>query len=119
MTPTTRAKGPPAPAGAITLDAFFDHLRGANPFLVDRVVRPSAADADADTVHQAEFRQLVELARVAGEQHVGVGALLWGEAGVGKSHLLSRLARWAAHGKQASFVYLQNLQADAEHLPRS
>ena len=49
----------------------------------------------------------------------GVGAVLWGEAGIGKSHLLSRLGRWANRENQACFVYLHNLQAAPEHLPRS
>ena len=44
---------------------------------------------------------------------------MWGDAGVGKSHLLSRLARWAHRDGKACFVYLQNLQPDPENLPRS
>ena len=45
--------------------------------------------------------------------------VLWGEAGVGKSHLLSRLGRWAGTDDQAVFVYLHNLQAAPERLPRA
>ena len=44
--------------------------------------------------------------------------MLWGEAGIGKSHLLSRLARWSDEG-HATFVYLHNLQAAPDLLPRS
>ncbi len=46
--------------------------------------------------------------------------MLWGEAGIGKSHLLARLGAWAgSNHKQAIFVYLANLQAEPEQLPRS
>jgi hypothetical protein len=45
--------------------------------------------------------------------------VLWGEAGVGKSHVLSRLGRWAAGDGYAAFVYLHNLQAAPDRLPRA
>ena len=101
-----------------TLEHFADRLLNENPFLVNRVLQPSTADADAEAVHQAEFRRLVELAELARRQSLGVGAVLWGEAGVGKSHLLARLARWAEDDHRACFVYFHNLQARADTLPR-
>jgi hypothetical protein len=104
----------------LNLDRFFEHVRLTNPFVLDRVMQPAlAADLDAEAVHQAPFRQLLGLARTACEQHSGIGVILWGEAGVGKSHLLSRLARWAHGDGRACFVYLQNLQPGPENLPRS
>jgi hypothetical protein len=60
----------------------------------------------------------VELAQTAHNQRLGVGVMLWGEAGVGKSHLLARLARWAGQGQNAYTIYFHNLQARAESLPR-
>lgn len=98
-----------------TLEQFFDRVAHRNPFLANRVVEPSAAGADAGNVHHAAFARLLELARSAHEQQVGVGVMLWGPAGVGKSHLLARLWRWA-EGNRAPFVYLQNLQAAPERL---
>jgi hypothetical protein len=105
----------------LTVEMFFDHVRHTNPFLVNRVAQPSGTDVDAGHIHEEPFQRLVEHARQALQQQVGIGAALWGEAGIGKSHLLSRLARWASqnHAKQACFVYLYNLQASPEHLPRS
>src|SRR5262249_20133760 len=50
-------------------------------------------------------------------ENIGVGMALWGEAGVGKSHLLHRLRRWARR-RHFPFVYLYNLQASPERLPR-
>ncbi|HMC63571.1 MAG TPA: DUF87 domain-containing protein, partial [Gemmataceae bacterium] len=102
------------------LGQFFEHVRYTNPFDVNRVVQSSLGEVDVEKVHHAQFAQLVDLARRAHAQAVGIGAALWGEAGVGKSHLLARLGRWAGPDhRQAVFVYLANLQADAEHLPRS
>jgi hypothetical protein len=66
------------------------------------------------------YARLLGLAHQARQQRLGVGALLWGEAGIGKSHLLARLGRWAGPDqKQAVFVYLTNLQAQPDQLPRS
>src|SRR5262249_27971184 len=92
-----------------------------NPFLDNRVNGPQpeqGADCDVSAVHQPAFERLTTLARQAHEARRGVGAVLWGEAGIGKSHLLVRLARWAEAGN-ATFAYLHNLQSDPEHLPRS
>jgi hypothetical protein len=101
-----------------SLEAFFAQVRDVNPFLDNRVNGPSHADADVGEVHRAAFERLTELAGEARAARRGVGAVLWGEAGIGKSHLLSRLGRWAEEGP-ACFAYLHNLQAAPEQLPRS
>jgi hypothetical protein len=103
-------------------DRLVDFVRSIelrNPFLDNRINGPSSNDVDVDAIHQAAFARLTRLAREACDSRRGVGVVLWGEAGIGKSHLLSRLARWAARDKQACFAYLHNLQAAPEHLPRS
>ncbi len=101
------------------LHTFFQRVESLNPFLDNRINGPSANDVDVDAIHQAAFARLTRLAREACDSRRGVGAVLWGEAGIGKSHLLSRLGRWANLDNQACFVYLHNLQAAPEHLPRS
>lgn len=105
---------------ALALERFFEHVRLSNPFDAD-IVRQVGTDSepDAAVVHQAQFRQLTGLARDALGRGAGLGALLWGDAGVGKSHLLSRLARWAYGDGNGLFVYLQNLQSCPDNLPRS
>src|SRR5579872_6339242 len=108
-----------APATDGSLEAFFAHLHGVNPFLENRVTGPSDADCDADAVHPQAFTRLLDLATQALAARRGLGAVVWGEAGIGKSHLLSRLGRWAANDHHAVFVYLHNLQAAPEHLPRA
>ncbi len=107
------------PDAAAGLAPFFTRVAQANPFTDNRVNGPSAADIDVDQIHQAGFERLVELAREARQEQRGLGAVLWGEAGVGKSHVLSRLARWAGEDRHAIFVYLHNLQASPDNLPRS
>jgi hypothetical protein len=95
-----------------------DLLRTPNPFIDNRVSRPSADDVDVPGVHDAEFRRLTDLARQAHALDRGTGAVLWGDAGAGKSHLLGRLGRWADVQGGGHFLYLYNLQARAERLPR-
>jgi hypothetical protein len=101
------------------LNEFVQVLESRNPFLDNRINGPSANDVDVDVIHQAAFARLTRLACEACDSRRGVGVVLWGEAGIGKSHLLSRLARWAHRDKHAYFVYLHNLQAAPERLPRS
>lgn len=105
--------------GGDALDGFFDMVRSSNPFIDNRVNGLSADGVDVDDIHRTEFEQLTGLARQACDLRRGLGAVLWGEAGVGKSHLLSRLLHWADHDRQAVAVYLHNLQASPENLPRS
>lgn len=105
--------------GEDRLGEFVRCVESRNPFLDNRINGPSANDVDVDAIHQAAFARLTRLAREACASRRGVGVVLWGEAGIGKSHLLSRLARWAHRDRQAYFAYLHNLQAAPERLPRS
>ena len=83
---------PIAPATPHPAD-FFAALRDGNPFASNRVSEPSDYDVDVPAIHAAEFDRLVALAGHAQRSASGVGAVLLGGAGVGKSHLLSRLGR--------------------------
>jgi hypothetical protein len=102
-----------------SLDAVFACIVSSNPFTDNRSSGPSACAIDVENVHAQQFERLVGLAREAHEERRGLGVVLWGEAGIGKSHLLARLARWAEQEKHACLVYLHNLQARPENLPRS
>jgi hypothetical protein len=108
----------PTAANGTPPDDLFAHVLSANPFMDDRVSGPAAGAVDVDDVHRTAFEQLAFLAGEACAGRRGLGVVLWGEAGVGKSHLLARLARWAAGGN-ATFVYLNNLRAGPDGLPRS
>src|SRR5262249_5652473 len=89
-----------------------------NPFVNNRVSRPSPTEVDVAAIHDGAFRRLADLARQAHALDRGIGAVLWGDAGTGKSHLLGRLWGWAEGQDQGYFIYLYNLQARAERLPR-
>ncbi len=102
-----------------SLEQFFERLRDVNPFLDNRVNGLGGPDCDADAVHPHALDRLIDLAGQALAARRGLGAVVWGEAGIGKSHLLARLGRWAAVDHHATFVYLHNLQATPEHLPRT
>jgi hypothetical protein len=110
---------PPLERDVDDLEPFFEAVRSSNPFVDNRVNGLSSDGVDVDDIHRAAFERLTALAREAVDLRRGVGAMLWGEAGIGKSHLLARLARWAEHDRQAVAVYLHNLQASPENLPRS
>ncbi|HYT95331.1 MAG TPA: ATP-binding protein [Gemmataceae bacterium] len=102
-----------------TLADFFAAVRADNPFLVNRVDR--AIDprwVNVEAIHEAAFKKIVALGEQAQRDNRGIGVTVWGEAGVGKSHLLTRLGRWAQAGQKAAYVYLHNLQASPERLPR-
>jgi hypothetical protein len=102
-----------------SLDHFIERLRSVNPFLANRVDRPLAAKViDVPDIHGAEFQKVLALGQQAHDEDRGLGVLVWGEAGVGKSHLLARLAQWSREGRRACFLYLHNLQAGPERLPR-
>jgi hypothetical protein len=103
---------------AVTLEQFFERLGSTNPFLENRVNGPAPAELDVADIHRAAFERLTGLAHHALAARCGLGAVLWGEAGIGKSHLLARLDRWAA-ANGAVFLYLHNLQAAPDALPRS
>lgn len=110
---------PAAQREADDMDAFPDAVCATNPFTDNRVNGPSDGGVDVDDIHAAAFGRLTELAGEAVALRRGIGAVLWGEAGVGKSHVLARLMRWAEKEGRAHAVYLHNLQADPDNLPRS
>src|SRR5262245_6137167 len=106
----------PTPA---TLEGLASAVQARNPFTDNRVNGPSPDDVDVVDLHRAGFERLTGLAAEALAARRGLGAVVWGDAGIGKSHLLSRLARWARTDHHAYLVYLHNLQASPGNLPRA
>ncbi len=99
-------------------DDFFDAIRGSNPFGSDKVTAPEEVVPTVDSIHLKEFEQLQSLTLQVREQSRSIGALLWGGAGVGKSHLVSRLFQWAQAEGHAICVYLPNILSSPQHIPR-
>jgi hypothetical protein len=100
------------------LAPFLAAVASVNPFLENRVNGPAPPGLDVPDVHRRAFEQLTGLANQAVAARQGLGAVLWSEAGIGKSHLLARLDRWAAE-RGTPFVYIHNLQAAPDALPRA
>jgi hypothetical protein len=99
---------------------FFEGVRTTNPFLNNRVDRPlDPSLTDVESIHEAAFSRIVNLGAQAQAGDRGLGVVVWGEAGMGKTHLLARLARWAGEGRKAHWVYLHNPQASPGRLPRT
>src|SRR5437868_6762677 len=96
---------------------LFSRILNVNPFTDNRVNEPSDDDPDVAELNRAAFDRLAALAREALAGRRGIGAMLWGEAGVGKSHVLARLVRWAT-AEGGCPIYLHNLQASPSNLPR-
>lgn len=113
---------PPAPAGTTlsdSLDSLFARIASSNPFTDNRSSGASAHDIDVPGIHAKAFDRLTILAQEARAERRGLGVVLWGEAGIGKSHLLARFAHWAEQERHACLIYLHNVQARPESLPRS
>lgn len=112
------------PSSGATLADFFHHIRYSNPFAIDRVTEPYGSEVDVETIHAKQSDRLTSLALEACRDGRGIGAVLWGEPGVGKSHLLARFRRWADQeredqkGSRAYYIFLHNIQASPERLPR-
>ncbi len=90
MPPASLAGLAPGSNGAPPSD-LFAHLLSVNPFTDNRVNGPAPEVADVGDIHRAAFERLVAVAEEAGRLRRGIGAVLWGEPGIGKSHLLARL----------------------------
>src|SRR5688572_25470874 len=92
-------------------------IKGTNPFQSNRVSSPDDVRVDVGQVHGPAFARLTgRIQQVRGTASAS-GILVVGAPGTGKSHLLGRLSRWA-RDHSAAFVFLHNLQASPERMPR-
>jgi len=117
-------------SSAPALPQFFETLQRINPFRSNRVSSvPRAVSADAEitigeefidvpSLHQKEFRRLRAAVNEVRQSQRSLGIILSGQAGVGKSHLLAKLCRRAELDRSACFVFLHNVIASPERMPR-
>jgi hypothetical protein len=104
----------PSQTGA---DALFRRVLESNPFSLNAVSEANAAIPDVEAIHRRQFDALVGFAQEVYRERGHAGQVVWGEAGIGKSHLLARLAEWARQDN-ACCVFLHNIQPSPESLPR-
>ncbi|MCA9048178.1 MAG: hypothetical protein KDA89_05585 [Planctomycetaceae bacterium] len=113
------------------LPQFFETVQRYNPFRRSRISAVPAAirhlkqhesrnDGFVDVVeiHGAEFRRLLGAVGDANGTTDGLGIMVMGDAGVGKSHLLARLCMAVESQKLGCAVFLHNLIASPEGMPR-
>jgi len=103
---------------SISIDDWIRAVRASNPFASSRVTAADDTSADVPTIHHAAFRKILRRIEAVRTEGVPAGVLLTGAAGLGKSHLLARLSRWAQGEGQAVMVYLHNVLASPERMPR-
>lgn len=101
----------------ISLDDYFSQVVDDNPFVANRVSEPTGNAVDVAGIHHKAFLALTQYAMSSPKQTHGTGLVLWGDAGIGKSHLLRRLCQWAEKDQKAVYVFLHNIQANPESLP--
>lgn len=102
----------------VDLTQFVRAVSATNPFSRDRVTQTNEGEADVQTIHKREFGKLVRRINDVRDSGDSSGVLLLGAPGVGKSHILARLFRWAEADGKAMVVYLHNLLASPERIGR-
>ncbi|MGO8748517.1 MAG: hypothetical protein ACLQNE_21285 [Thermoguttaceae bacterium] len=100
------------------MEPLFAEIIRDNPFLSSAVNGPTEGSIDVGTVHQQPFCELVEAAEEVQRLRTHAGQVVWGEAGIGKSHLLTRLCRWGEEDGRAAVIFLHNIQPSPEYLPQ-
>jgi len=118
---TKATKPSPASAPSQPIGDLFAMISDSHPFSSTRVNSPDEELVTVDEIHGKEFRQLCEWSQRVYRDGKSHGVVLLGAAGTGKSHLLSRLYSWATiekNDKRAFYVYLHNVMASPERMPR-
>ena len=98
--------------------AWIRAIKASNPFTSTRVTEADDTSADVPEIHSKEFRTLIRRVESVRTGKHTVGIKLSGSAGSGKSHLLARFSRWCRGEGQANSVYLHNVLAAPDRLPR-
>ena len=107
----------PLPVDSHAEDPLCVAMLEANPFLSGAVNDPAEGEVDVGAIHEPQFRELTEATEEARRLHTHVGQVVWGEPGIGKSHLLTRFYRWAEENQRAVVVFLHNIQPSPDALP--
>lgn len=103
---------------SITTEEFLRAFQATNPFSKNRVSGAGDFEGDVEAIHRKEFQELVHRIERLRTGDGSAGLLVVGAAGVGKSHLLARLASWAEVKEGATVLFLHNVIASPERMPR-
>jgi hypothetical protein len=116
IAPATQPAATADPPAAI--DDFARAMCGRNPFARNQVGDAGDAEVDVPSIHGEAFFQLVRRVEQVRSAPASVGVMVVGGAGVGKSHLLARLARWAGQDGRAAIVFLQDVGGAPDRMSR-
>jgi hypothetical protein len=97
---------------------WLKRLRETFPFASNRVSSLADAQVDVPAIHRTAYdRLLAAAAEARSRPRGGLGVLLWGDPGVGKSHLLARFASEIATDDRGLFLLVHNLLAAPRLVP--
>ncbi len=99
------------------MNEFLRCVLESNPFAQSAVGETADAAVHVEAVHQGQFQELVACAEDVRRTRGHLGRVVWGEAGVGKSHLLVQLDRWARRERRAYCPIVRHLDANAGAQP--
>ena len=104
---------------SVDLPRFLRAVEKTNPFKRDAVTGAKGGDVDVQDVHRKEFAQIQNAVEGVRSDGGATGVLLIAPAGLGKSHLLARLERWAREDARCTMVILHNVIAAPEGIARA
>lgn len=97
---------------------WLRQFRERFPFASNRVSSLADAEINVASIHRAAYERLLEAADEArARRRGGLGVLLWGDPGVGKSHLLQRFAEDVQRNDRGLFLLIHNLLASPRQIP--
>jgi hypothetical protein len=99
------------------MNEFFRCLLESNPFAVSAVSRAADAAVHVEAVHQEQFREVVTCVQQVQRTGGHPGLVVWGEAGIGKSHLLTHVCRWAERDGCAYCFFFRAVPANPAAVP--
>lgn len=102
----------------VTTEEFLQAFQGTNPFGKNRVSGAGDLEGDVESIHGKEFEALTRRIEKLKTSDASCGLMVMGTQGVGKSHLLARLSGWSETKGTATVLFLHNIVASPERIPR-
>lgn len=110
---------PPEHPTVSSLAELRHHVRLHSPFASNRVSSLADAHVHVPAIHQSAWNQLVHSAEQARQrERGGLGVVVWGDPGVGKSHLLTRFGDSVEVDHRGQFLLLHNILCAPRLIPQ-